>query len=172
MQENIPAPARASSPAVKSAVIGPGIEIAGDVTASADLNINGKIQGNSVQSSHNVDVGESGTVRANISGLTVKIAGQVEGDISGSEKVLITKTGNVRGNITAPRVQLEDGAMFKGSIDMNPGTAVKKEAATPVKGAVDSGKATPSTGRVGNGTGPAAAKAAVGKEPGLTLKSG
>ena len=43
--------------------------------------------------------------------------------ISGAEKVVISKSGNVRGNIVAPRVTLEDGAKFKGSIDMDPGEA-------------------------------------------------
>ena len=46
--------------------------------------------------------------------------GKVEGDISGGEKVIISKTGNVLGNIDAPRVTLEDGAKFKGSIEMDP----------------------------------------------------
>ena len=49
--------------------------------------------------------------------------GKVTGDITGDEKVVISKSGNVRGNIVAPRVTLEDGAIFKGSIDMNPGDA-------------------------------------------------
>ena len=54
---------------------------------------------------------------------TVRIEGSVRGDIHGGEKVIIARTGNVRGNITAPRVTLEDGAIFKGSIDMDPGDA-------------------------------------------------
>ena len=53
----------------------------------------------------------------------VKIDGEVTGDITGNEKVVISKSGNVRGNIVAPRVTLEDGAIFKGSIDMDPGEA-------------------------------------------------
>ena len=50
----------------------------------------------------------------------VRIAGEVTGDVVGSEKVLISKSGRVHGNVAAPRVQLEDGALFRGSIDMNP----------------------------------------------------
>ncbi len=177
MQEKSPPPVtQPSSPSTKSAVIGPGIEISGDVTASANLDINGRIMGNIVQSSHDVDIGESGKVSANISAKMVKVAGEVEGDIVGSEKVLISKTGKVRGNIVAPRVQLEDGALFRGSIDMDPGRAAKpKTPATAKKtaGISPAGSTTGSSARVsGNGAMSASAKEAGGKEPGLNLKSG
>jgi cytoskeletal protein CcmA (bactofilin family) len=52
----------------------------------------------------------------------VHIDGTVTGDITGTDSVVVSKTGRVQGNIVAPRVSLEDGAQFKGSIDMNPGT--------------------------------------------------
>ena len=130
MQESptMSARAQASSPATKSAVIGPGIEISGDVTASADLTIDGRVGGSVVQSAHNVEIGESGQVSARIQAKMVKVAGEVIGDIAGSEKVLIARTGRVRGNISAPRVQLEDGAIFKGSIDMEPAQTASAKA--------------------------------------------
>jgi cytoskeletal protein CcmA (bactofilin family) len=181
MQESPPTAARASAPAAKTAVIGAGIEIAGDVTASADLSINGRIKGSIVQSSHDVDIAESGKVRANISARVVKVAGEVAGDLAGSEKVLISKTGRVQGNIVSPRVQLEDGAIFRGSIDMDPGKVVKQAAPAPAKKTTDSSRtvssagssaAGPDTKASGNGTGPVLAKDTGRKEPGLTLKSG
>jgi cytoskeletal protein CcmA (bactofilin family) len=174
MQEKISSSvAQPPAPSTKPAVIGPGIEISGDVTASANLDINGKIMGNIVQSSHDVDIGESGKVRANISAKMVKVAGEVEGDIVGSEKVLISKTGRVRGNIVAPRVQLEDGALFRGSIDMDPGRAAKPKTAAVAKkaaGISQAGSTTGSSARAsGNGATPASAKEAGRKEPGLNL---
>ena len=57
----------------------------------------------------------------------MKVDGEVSGDITGSEKVVISKSGNVRGNIVAPRVTLEDGAIFKGSIDMDPGESASSK---------------------------------------------
>ena len=66
-------------------------------------------------------MGQSGKVNANVTAKTIKIEGEVKGDIKGNEKVVVSKSGNVRGNIIAPRVTLEDGAKFKGSIDMDPG---------------------------------------------------
>jgi len=177
MQESPPTATRPSAPSTKTAVIGAGIEIAGDVAASADLSINGKISGSIVQSSHDVDIAESGKVNANISARVVKVAGEVEGDLAGSEKVFISKTGRVRGNIVSPRVQLEDGAIFRGSIDMDPGKVVKQAAPAPAKKATDSSRIAssstgPDTKASGNGTGPVHAKVTGGKEPGLTLKSG
>ena len=71
--------------------------------------------------------------RLNITAKVIKIAGTVRGDLSGSEKVVISRTGNVHGNIVAPRMTLEDGAIFKGSIDMDPGEAVAKRPAPAKK---------------------------------------
>ena len=109
------------------AMIGSSIVIKGTVTGDEDLLIEGKVEGTIDLKSNVVSVGQSGRVSADINAKIVNIEGEVTGDISGNEKVVISKSGNVRGNIVAPRVTLEDGAIFKGSIDMDPGeTAVKK----------------------------------------------
>lgn len=168
--------ASTQSPASKVAVIGSGIEISGDVTASTDLLINGLVNGTVVQSSHNVEIGESGRVNARLRAKLVKVSGEVKGDISGIEKVLLSRTGRVRGNIVAPRVQLEDGAIFKGSIDMTPARTTSPEVPvdkTPAKrsAAISSPAKSPgmSTDKA-PGTPPV--KDSGRKEPSLTLKSG
>jgi len=102
-------------------MIGPSIKIKGEVTGDEDLVIQGKVEGTIELSDHEVSVGQSGQVFADIKAKVIKIDGEVTGDIAGNEKVVISKSGNVRGNIVAPRVTLEDGAIFKGSIDMDPG---------------------------------------------------
>ena len=109
-------------------MIGPSIVIKGSVTGDEDLLVEGTVEGTIELRSHEVSVGTSGTVNADIHAKVVKIDGEVSGDVNGSEKVVISKSGNVRGNIIAPRVTLEDGAIFKGSIDMDPGDAVPKKA--------------------------------------------
>ena len=101
-------------------MIGATVQVNGEVTSEEDLLIEGKIEGSVTCNSHQITVGSCGTVKADISGKTVRIEGTVEGDITGHEKVTITRTGKVRGNIVAPGVTLEDGAKFKGSIDMDP----------------------------------------------------
>jgi cytoskeletal protein CcmA (bactofilin family) len=149
------------------ALIGQGISIAGDVTADSNLKIEGRIEGRSVQSSHDIEVSESGTVTASIIAKVVKIAGEVTGDVGGSEKVIISRSGKVQGNVVAPRVQLEDGALFRGSIDMNPAesAAAKKPAPAKPVAAEKAPAAAPAQGKM-------AAAGSAQKEPGLNLKSG
>jgi cytoskeletal protein CcmA (bactofilin family) len=103
------------------AMIGPSIVIKGAVSGDEDLFVQGKVEGSIELTSHEVTVGQSGRVMADIKAKVVKVDGEVSGDITGIETVVISKSGSVRGNIVAPRVTLEDGAMFKGSIDMDPG---------------------------------------------------
>lgn len=172
-QQAPPAPAAGPAPTMgasagTTSMIGKGISISGDVTADSNLRIEGVIEGRSIQSKHDVEIGESGRVSASISAKVVRVSGEVNGDINGSEKVMIAKTGRVQGNVVAPRVQLEDGALFRGSIDMNPADSADRRPAskpTPVEAS-------------GQGTGASAGKAAEAdtggarKEPGLTLKSG
>jgi len=112
-------------------MIGPSIEIKGSVSGDEDLVIQGKVEGTVDLGAHEVTVGESGRVNADITARTVRIDGEVSGDIRGTEKVVISKTGNVKGNIVAPRMTLEDGAIFKGSIDMDPGESPAKVALAP-----------------------------------------
>lgn len=114
-------------------MIGPSIVIKGSVTGDEDLVIQGKVEGTVELGSHEVSVGQSGKVNADITAKTVRIDGEVAGDIKGHEKVVISQSGNVRGNIVAPRVTLEDGAIFKGSIDMDPGDEAAKVALAPKK---------------------------------------
>jgi cytoskeletal protein CcmA (bactofilin family) len=102
-------------------VIGPKIKINGDVSGDENLVIEGTVEGKVDLGEYRVDVGQAGKVNADINAKVVKIDGEVTGDITGGEKVIISRTGNVRGNIKSPRMTLEDGAKFKGSIDMDPG---------------------------------------------------
>lgn len=105
-----------------AAMIGATIKIKGNVTGAENLVIEGKVDGSVELADHDLTIGQTGEVVANITAKTVIIEGQITGDVTGSEKVILTKSGRVNGNIVAPRVTLEDGAKFKGSIDMDPGT--------------------------------------------------
>jgi cytoskeletal protein CcmA (bactofilin family) len=134
-------------------MIGPSIEIKGTVTGDEDLVIQGKVEGTIDLKAHEVSVGESGRVSADIEAKVVKIDGEVAGDITGSEKVVISKSGNVRGNVVAPRVTLEDGAIFKGSIDMDPGDTRSAKGSIPTQKPANSPTSNPAA-------------------PGLDLKSG
>ncbi|MCZ6854672.1 MAG: polymer-forming cytoskeletal protein [Gammaproteobacteria bacterium] len=112
-----------------SAVIGTKIQIKGNIIGDENLIIEGKVDGTVEVRSKDLTIGPSGQVTANVTARVVKIDGTVKGDITGLEKVTISKTGKVQGNFVAPRVTLEDGAKFKGSIDMDPDEASTLESA-------------------------------------------
>lgn len=101
-------------------MIGSGVNIQGDLISEEDLVIQGQINGSITAEASEVMVGVEGRLTACIRARVVKIEGKVTGDITAIEKVIVAKTGDVIGNIQAPRVNLEDGAKFKGSIEMDP----------------------------------------------------
>ena len=111
-------------------MIGPSITIKGTIQGAENLVIEGRVEGSVDLPDNDLTVGESGQVSADLNAKVVNVQGQVEGDITGKEKVVVAKSGRVRGNIVAPRVTLEDGAKFKGSIDMDPGEATSAKPAS------------------------------------------
>lgn len=111
---------RSSATGREAAVIGPSIHIDGDVRGEEDLLIEGEISGTLQLKSNSLTVGPQGKVRADVYAHSIFVDGHVEGDLFGSERVAIRKSAQVRGNITSPRVSLEDGAKFKGTIEMDP----------------------------------------------------
>ena len=114
-----PGPSATAARPGECATVGPSIRIQGDMTGEEDLLVQGRIEGTISLKNNLVTVGKDGHVNATVDARVIKIEGTVEGDLHGNEQVIVTRTGNVRGNIVAPRVTLEDGCRFKGSIDMD-----------------------------------------------------
>jgi cytoskeletal protein CcmA (bactofilin family) len=100
------------------ATIGTSITIRGEVTGDEDLLIEGRVEGSVDLKQHSVTVGSEGQVKAAITGRVVTVEGSVEGDVHAEEVVVLRSTARVQGDITAPRVVLEDGATFRGAVDM------------------------------------------------------
>jgi cytoskeletal protein CcmA (bactofilin family) len=111
-----PRPTQPSGPG--RATIGPSISIRGDVTGSEDLLIQGQVDGSVTLDDHSVGVGSEGRVNANITGRIITIEGRVEGDLTAQEQIILRGSAHVKGDIKAPRVVLEDGATFRGLVDM------------------------------------------------------
>lgn len=103
-----------------TAVIGPSIQIEGTLRGQEDVFVEGEVTGTIQLQSNTLTIGTSGKIKADVYAHTVFVEGSMDGDLFGSEQVIIRKSAKVRGNITAPRVTLEDGAAFKGSIEMDP----------------------------------------------------
>ena len=117
--------------AVREVMIGTTIKIKGEVTGDENLLVEGSVEGSIDLSEFDLTIGKSGNVTAEVRAKTVKVEGQITGDIHASQNVLVAKSARMVGNIKAPRVALEDGADFKGSIDMHAGTEKPAIAATP-----------------------------------------
>jgi cytoskeletal protein CcmA (bactofilin family) len=104
----------------EAAVIGPSIHIDGDLRGEEDLLIEGEVNGTVQLKNNSLTIGPQGKVSADMYAHSIYVDGYVDGDLYGSERVHIRKSAQVRGNVTSPRVSLEDGAKFKGSIEMDP----------------------------------------------------
>ncbi|WP_456374262.1 bactofilin family protein [Thiolapillus sp.] len=117
------APAASQPAAVSNSgqttTIGASITLNGELKGNEDLLIQGQVEGNIFLKEHNLTIGEQGRIKANAFAKTITVRGELTGDLNGLDKVTITSTGRVRGNIVAPKVILEEGATFKGSIDMD-----------------------------------------------------
>jgi cytoskeletal protein CcmA (bactofilin family) len=99
-------------------VIGPTLVFKGELSADEDLIIEGRIEGTIAHHKKNLTVGKQGRVKADIHASSVIIEGQLVGDIHSEGVVSLAKGADVRGNIFCGRIVMEDGARFKGRIDM------------------------------------------------------
>jgi cytoskeletal protein CcmA (bactofilin family) len=110
-------PEPAATPSER-ATIGRSITIRGDVTGDEDLLVQGRVDGSIDLKQHAVTVGAEGEVKASVTGRIVIVEGRLEGNISSDEQVILRSSAWVTGDITSPRVVLEDGARFRGGVDM------------------------------------------------------
>jgi cytoskeletal protein CcmA (bactofilin family) len=102
-----------------SAVIGSKITFKGELSGDEDLLIQGRVEGTVSLKGNKLTVGKLGKVKANLSAKNIIVDGSVEGDIIADEHIAINASSIVKGNLIAARVTLEDGAKFRGSIDMD-----------------------------------------------------
>jgi cytoskeletal protein CcmA (bactofilin family) len=107
-----------STPMSSVAIVGKSIVIKGELSGNEDLVVEGNVDGTITLTDNNLVVGADGRVNANLFARSVTITGKVEGDVSSTERVEITATGSLKGNIRSPRVVINDGAFFQGSVEM------------------------------------------------------
>lgn len=104
----------------KQVNIGPSIQIKGEVTGNEDLVVDGKIEGKIQLGGHHLTIGANSRITAEIQAKAVVVIGEMIGNITASDRIEITPSGSVQGDLRAPRVSLADGARFRGAIDMGP----------------------------------------------------
>ncbi len=101
-----------------TATIGKAVKINGQIFTKEDLYVDGDVEGTIESQDNKVTIGPNGRVQASIRAREVVILGQVQGNVEAADKVDIRKDAKLVGDIVSARISIEDGALFKGSIDI------------------------------------------------------
>jgi cytoskeletal protein CcmA (bactofilin family) len=115
------APRPVTTTTADQATIGKSLVIKGEVTGSESLYIDGRVEGSINLSGNRVTVGRNGIVAANISAREIVVLGKVRGNLTVTDRVDIRSDGSLTGDVIAARISIEDGAFFKGGIDIRKG---------------------------------------------------
>jgi cytoskeletal protein CcmA (bactofilin family) len=111
---------RPGTPSARSmACIGSSLEIKGRITADEDLQIDGKVEGPVSVRGHRLTVGRSGQLTSEVNARELVVFGKVTGNVNATDRVEIKKDGGVIGDIQTTRISIEDGAIFKGRIEID-----------------------------------------------------
>jgi len=113
-------PVKTMTSPIEQATIGRTVVIKGEVSGSESLYVDGRIEGSITFKDHRVTVGRNGVVQANISAREVVIMGKVTGNVECSDRVDIRSEGTLNGDVVSARISVEDGALLRGSVQLNP----------------------------------------------------
>jgi len=125
------APSRAPATSGDQATIGKGLFIKGEITGSESLFVDGKVEGSINLAGNRVTVGRNGQVAANINAREIVVLGKVRGNMTATDRVDIRAEGALTGDVAAARISIEDGAFFKGGIDIRKAEAKPGAASAP-----------------------------------------
>ena len=129
-----PAPRNAVLNTQEQATIGKSLVIKGEVTGSESLYIDGRVEGAINLPGNRVTVGRNGHIQANVNAREVVILGKVKGNLTASDRVDIRNEGSLTGDVVCQRISIEDGAFFKGGIDIRkPNSPNSKDSSGPAK---------------------------------------
>ncbi len=132
--------------AADQASISKGLFVKGEITGSESLFIDGKVEGSINLNGNRVTVGRNGQVAASITAREVVVLGKVRGNVTASDRVDIRAEGALTGDVAAARISIEDGAFFKGGIDIRKPDV--KPAAVPVPAATSAPAPAPAVAQV------------------------
>jgi len=99
-------------------LIGKSIVVKGELSCSEDLYIDGQVEGDIDPKGNRLTIGPNGRVKANVNACTVVVQGKLEGDIIASDRVDLKQSAIVMGNIATQRISIDEGAYFKGSVNI------------------------------------------------------
>ncbi|HWG57921.1 MAG TPA: polymer-forming cytoskeletal protein [Candidatus Acidoferrales bacterium] len=109
----------AATPSGNTARLGPSLHIKGEITGNEDLHLDGSVEGLVHLDDKKLTVGASARVTADIMAREVVVYGNVKGNLRARDRIEIKKDGSVIGDLTTARIMIEDGAYFKGSIEID-----------------------------------------------------
>jgi len=112
------APRNAMMSTAEQATIGKSLVIKGEVSGSESLYIDGRVEGSINLPGNRLTVGRNGVVTANVSAREIVVIGKVRGNLNATDRVDIRNEGSLTGDVVAQRISIEDGAFFKGGIDI------------------------------------------------------
>jgi cytoskeletal protein CcmA (bactofilin family) len=115
------------------ASIGKAVKVSGQICSQEDLYIDGDVEGTIELQQHRLTIGPNGKVHSHIRAREVVILGDVQGDVDASDKLEVRKDARVVGDIKTSRIVIEDGAYFKGSIDIMKPEPTKSSASSQPK---------------------------------------
>jgi len=118
-----------------TAVIGRSIQIDGNLRGDEDLCIEGDVSGTVELRNSALTIGKDGKVKAGVYAKSIAVDGETKGDLYATERVTVHVNARVQGNIISPKVSIEEGAHFKGSIEMDPAAVEKALGKTVASGA-------------------------------------
>ena len=98
--------------------IGKSVLIKGELSGSEDLYLDGEVEGNIELRDHSLTIGPNGRIRANVHARDITVHGKVDGNVQGDERVELKRSAVLVGDIATQRIVIEDGAYFKGAIDI------------------------------------------------------
>jgi cytoskeletal protein CcmA (bactofilin family) len=115
-----------------AATIGKAVKVVGQIFSREDLYVDGEVEGTVEALEHKLTIGPNGTVKATVKAREVVALGNIQGNVEAADKIEIRKDAKLTGDIRTARIIIEDGAYFKGSIDIvKPEPAKAAKASTP-----------------------------------------
>jgi len=120
----------------EQATIGKSLVIKGEVSGSESLYIDGRVEGSINLPGNRVTIGRNGVVNANVTAREIVVIGKLKGNLAASDRVDIRNEGSLTGDVVAQRISIEDGAYFKGGIDIRKPNAADVKAPEQKKEAV------------------------------------
>lgn len=126
-------PLKTVTPPLEQATIGRSLVIKGEVTGAEALYVDGRVEGTIDLADNRVTIGRNGSVTADISAREVVIMGSVKGNIECTDRLDIRAEGSLIGDVIAARISVEDGAVLKGSVEVQVGAHKQDKTSKPAE---------------------------------------